>query len=423
MGNMNIYFCGIGGAALSALALLAHDCGLNVAGSDNQPSRNTDLLKKQGVTVFTSQTGTEIASIHVIQPIDWMIVSSAILDTNPEVQFAKKNGIKISKRHELLNEIIQQKNLKLIAVSGTHGKTTATAMLVWLFKRFKQPVSYSIGTNISFGPSAAYVQGSEYFVYEADEYDRNFLNFRPYISLIPSLDYDHPDTFADIADYKSAFKTFITQSHCTYTWSNVADYLNIENKSCLHVLDQADLKIKDFRLTGAHNRHHAFLTTKVIQDIFPHCSRPSLLNAINAFPGTERRFEKLADNLYTDYAHHPDEIAATLQLASELSDSIVVVYQPHQNRRQHVVQDLYKDCFGHAKKVYWLPTYLSREDPKQLVLNPTDLINKLTNPTIAQAAEMNEELVQAVNNHRQSGDSVIVMGAGSVDAWTRQNLA
>lgn len=420
---MHIYFSGIGGAGIGSLALVARDAGLAVSGSDQEASRNTKKLAAAGIRIDIGQTGQKIAAAHQADPIDWMVVSAAIPPGHTELQFAMNHGIKISKRHELLNYIIAEKRLKLIAVSGTHGKTTATGMLVWILTQLGLAVSYSIGTNLAFGASGKYTLDSKYFVYEADEFDRNMLQFQPYISLIPALEYDHPDIYKDVEDYKAAFRKFISQSHCTYTWTDIGKYLGFQDQTCLHFLDPQDSSSAELTLAGEHNRRHAQLVTKAAHDLLQ-TPYSELHTAINAFPGTERRFEKLAEHLYSDYAHLPAEIAATLQLAGELSQNIVAIYQPHQNIRQHSIQDHYGDCFRLAKKIYWLPTYLSREDSNLPILKPTDLLARL-NPAIqerTEAAEMDKELVKKVNEHRRNDDLVVVMGAGSIDPWTRQNL-
>ena len=142
---------------------------------------------------------------------------------------------------------------------------------------------------------------------------------------------------------------------------------------------------------------------------------------LEQFPGTFRRFEKLATNLYSDYGHHPNEIAATLQMASELSNNIVLVYQPHQNVRQHEVKDMYTaEVFAHAKKVYWLPTYQSREHPELEILTPEEL-SKNSGDTVT-IANLNDELWSNIKTELSANSLVLCMGAGSIDRWVRQQL-
>ena len=404
---------------MAPLAQLAVDGGFAVTGSDMIASHNTQLLTGRGITVHIGQSGQEIADEHQKQPIDWLVVSSAIPLDHPEVQFAKAKGIKVSKRDELINLIITSHKLKLIAVSGTHGKTTTTAMLIWLFKQLGQPVSYSVGTNLSFGTSAQFQPNSQYFIYEADEFDRNMLQFEPEVIVIPALDYDHSDTYPTVADYKAAFAQLIDQSGQVYIWKSVAEYIGASGAK-LHLLEQNDPALLGIKLLGQHNRRNGLLAVRVVQDLFK-ASVEQLQEAISRFPGSERRMEKLSDNLYSDYGHHPTEIAATIALAGELSDKVAIVYQPHQNIRQHQIKDGYAHCFDGAQKVYWLPTYLSREDPNLAVLQPADLIpQSLKDKT--KIVEMDDTLAEFIKNDIADGYLVVLMGAGSIDDWARQNL-
>jgi UDP-N-acetylmuramate--alanine ligase len=171
----------------------------------------TKRLSARGITITTNQDGTFLSESHSTTPYDWFVYTAALPDTHPELVRAKELGIKTAKRDELIAHIIAEKNLKLIAISGTHGKTTTTGMIVWSLLQQNVPVSYSVGTTLSFGPSGAFNPESEYFIYECDEFDRNFLHFSPYLSLITSLDYDHPDTYPTESDYKAAFRSFINQ--------------------------------------------------------------------------------------------------------------------------------------------------------------------------------------------------------------------
>ena len=413
---MHIYFSGIGGVALGPLALIAKDSGHNVSGSDISKSRYTQIMEDNGVPVYYDQSGEAIKNTHNRNKIDWFVMTSALPTDHPERIFAKENGIKISKRDELINQILDQNKLKLIAIAGTHGKTTTTGMIIWLFKQIKIPISYSVGTNISFGPSGQYKDKSEYFVYEADEFDRNFLAFKPYLSVIANVDYDHPDTYPNKQDYLEAFRQFCKQSKICIGLENDKQKLN-----CSNIEVSKDSTKQKILLPGAHNRSNAWLAVSAIHKLTS-VDIPKLISIINDFPGTERRFEKLSINLYTDYAHHPAEIKATISAAKELSQNVVAIYQPHQNLRQYQIKDLYKDSFKDIKKVYWLPTYLSRESDLD-ILNPDDLIKYLDNPEVAEVAELNNKLIKSIDKHLANGDLVIAMGAGNIDEWLRANYS
>ncbi len=415
---MNIYFSGLGGVGIGPLTEIARDAGENVMGSDLEEGLLTRELRSQGVTINIGQDGTFLKACHDATPLDWFIHTAALPADHPELRIAKELGIRTAKRDEFLAEFIKLHNLKLIAISGTHGKTTTTGMTVWALKQLGVPVSYSIGTTVSFGPSGAFDPNSEYFVYECDEYDRNFLNFFPYISLLPSVDYDHPDTFPTEDEYRAAFRQYIAQSELTIAWAKDLDYISVESGEVWRLGEDEVLAIK---LAGEHNRRNATLVFKALQRLGI-ADNQTITNALETFPGTDRRFEKLADNLYTDYGHHPEEIAAMMQLSKELSEHIVLVYQPHQNWRQHFIRDQYTDQFDQAETIYWLPTYLTRENPDQTTLTPQELTANVTNQSALKFAELNDELWDEIQKHRDAGHLVLCMGAGTIDNWVRNQL-
>lgn len=414
---MNIYFSGIGGVGIGPLAQIAHDAGYSVIGSDLSESLTTHELRAQGVDISLAQDGSFLEQQHQKTPLDWFIYTAALPDSHPELVAARRLGIKTAKRDELLAHILQEKNLKLIAIAGTHGKTTTTGMAVWTLTQLGIPVSYSVGSQLSFGPSGRYVPDSEYFIYECDEFDRNFLHFSPHLSLITSIDYDHPDTYPTESDYMQAFGQFLNQSDSVILWQTDSQKIGSVRPEDWILSDD---EVASLELPGLHNRRNATLVLKAVEKLgITGDSRA----AINSFPGTVRRFERLADNLYSDYGHHPVEITATLQMAREISDEIVLVYQPHQNVRQHEIQDQYTDQFELAEKVYWLPTYLSREDPSLTILTPSDLTKRVTNPQVISIADLNHQLWDDIQAARDAGKLVLCMGAGSIDTWVREQLA
>ena len=420
---MRIYFSGIGGVGIGPLAQIARDAGYDVLGSDMAESPLTRQLQSSGVEVYIGQDGSQIRGAHESAPIDWFIYTSALAPDNPELVYAKESGIKTSKRDGFLAKFIKEHDLLLIAIAGTHGKTTTTGLIMYVMRELGIPLSYSIGTTVSWGPSGQFDNASKLFVYECDEYDRNFLHFEPHISIITALDYDHVDTYATENDYRNAFVQFLQQSVFSVLWEKDLRYLQADPMTDLEAYDE-HMDLSHITLPGDHVRHNAFLVQKALEricgDTVP---KSDIVRAMNAFPGTSRRFEKLSDNLYSDYGHHPAEIAATLQMAKELSDNVVLVYQPHQNVRQHEIRAQYtEDVFRNADHTYWLPTYLSREDPSLQTLTPQQLSAQLPDGTV-EAAEMNDALWNAIQGHIQQGHLVLAMGAGSIDAWVRSKLS
>lgn len=416
---MNIYFSGLGGVGIGPLCEIARDAGETVMGSDIAEGLVTKELIEQGVPISIGQDGSFLEQCHTETPLDWFVYTAALPENHPELILAKQLGIRTAKRDAFLAEFLKVHNLKLIAISGTHGKTTTTGMVVWAMQKLGIPVSYSIGSTVSFGPSGAYDPASEYFVYECDEYDRNFLHFSPAVSLLASVDYDHPDTYPTESDYKAAFRQYIDQSELTITWQSVTEY--VQPSVNAHVWALEDAETLPLHLPGQHNRRNATLVSKALEYLQVGTS-DQIAKTLEAFPGTDRRFEKLARNLYSDYGHHPEEIVATLQLARELSDHVVLIYQPHQNWRQHFIRDQYTNQFELAETVYWLPTYLTRENTDQPILSPQDLTARLTNPSVLHYAELNEDLWSEIQAHLDAGHLVLCMGAGSIDGWLRDKL-
>ena len=412
---MHIYFSGLGGVAIGPLAEIARDAGHTVIGSDLADNLMTEQLRAAGITVSIGQDGSFLKACHLEQPIDWFVHTSALPDDHPELTVARELGIRTAKRDELLAMIIKEKGLKLIAVAGTHGKTTTTGMLIWAMQQLGLPISYSVGTTLTFGPSGVFDPRSEYFVYECDEYDRNFLHFSPFLSLLTSVDYDHPDTFPTEQDYKDSFTQFIDQSAHTILWRRDAEFLQASPEHAW-VLDH----VAQLSIPGEHNRRNGTLVVKALEYTLS-TPETDALKVLTSFPGTDRRFEKLADNLYTDYGHHPEEIAATLQMAREISDHVVLVYQPHQNKRQYLVREDYKDVFHNAETVYWLPTYLSREDDRP-ILTPSELAEYVANKEIVHPSEFSDELWSIITDARAAGKLVLCMGAGTIDDWVRSRL-
>lgn len=429
---MRIYFSGLGGVGIGPLAEITLDAGYGVVGSEPQPNPMTEQLENRGVTIYSEQTGQELATEHNKSPINLLVHTSAMASNHPELIAARELGIPTTKRDGLIAKIITDKQLKLIAVAGTHGKTTTTGMLIWLFRQLSLPVSYSIGATIGFGPSGLFDPDSNYFIYECDEFDRNFLHFHPDLSLITSIGYDHVDTYPTEGDYRQAFRDFLQQSQKTVLYRSDADKLyqtnNIATPETLDVLDDVNLEIdRLMRLAGAHNRRNAWLACRAFSHLTqaapPDLDQTRLTKIVNTFPGTNRRFEKLSDSLYSDYGHHPDEIRATLQMAKEISSHVVLVYQPHQNIRQHEVRDQYTDAvFKNTDQIYWLPTYLSRENPNLDILSPQSLTDSLDKSKLI-FAEFNQELWSNIEKHLEDGHLVLCMGAGSIDGWVREQAA
>ncbi len=436
LASMHIFFSGIGGTAIGPLALIAKQAGYEVSGSDKQDSQYIRYLQKHGIAdIHIGQSYEQLAAMHSKKPIDWFVYTSALpmeQPDAPELRFCREQGIKTSKRDELLNQIIEDKHLQLIAIAGTHGKTTTTAMTIWLFKQLGLPISYSVGAKISFGEMGAYDPSAKYFVYEADEFDRNFLSFRPHMALIAGIDWDHPDIYPTREEYNQAFREFLEQSDQATIWSHDADLLGLEDTTsstspAFIALSKDDPAISQLTLPGIVNRQDAWVVANAVHHLMK-CPLHELIGRLNTFPGVSRRFEQLMPNLYTDYAHTPGKIQGALQLAHEVAgNDVIVVYEGLHNTRQHFIKDDLRHLFDSAKHLYIVPSYLAREDKNLPLLSPADLQALLSDETKAKstAADMDETLAASIRQHLQDGDLVLCLTAGgghSLDEWLRKQF-
>ena len=427
---MNVYISGISGTGMGPLALMAKKAGMEVCGSDLMNGAIYDELISAGIEVKIGPQDGEYLREKIKEGVDWFVYTSALPEDHMELKLAREYGIKCTKRDDFTAYLVDKLGLKMVAVAGTHGKTTTTAMIIWAALQLKLPVAYIVGTTLGFAPSGAYHDGDKYFVYEADEYDRNFLKYHPWLAVITMVSYDHPDIYSTREDYVNAFEQFKIQSE------NILEYKNNEMR-----WDDGRVVMyrpQKFELAGWVRRIDAALAAEAVmkmqfdeynmRGMIVDYDFTRLIDALNGFPGVGRRFERIADGVYTDYAHHPEEIAATMDVVKDEMElrgkkGIVVVYQPHQNTRQHEVRNEYNDVFEGADKIYWLPTYLTREDPALLVLTPIELIEGLKNKNVAEAVELNDELAEKLKQYIDDGYLAILMTAGPADGWLRDKFA
>lgn len=414
---MNIYISGISGTGMGPLALMAKSAGHTVWGSDLAKGAIYEELVKAGIEVYIGEQDGEFLRAKLEEGVDWFAYTSALPEDHKELVLAREEGVECTKRDDLTAYLVEELGLKMVAVAGTHGKTTTTSMIVWASLKLGLPVAYIVGTTLGFAPSGSYKLGDKYFVYEADEYDRNFLKFKPWLAVIPAVSYDHPDIYPTEEDYRQAFAQFEGQS-----------------KKVI----REGMKVEGLNLAGEARRHDARLAMSAVEEILKDNGggaeesaeeNSALTEIMNGFPGVGRRFERIADGVYTDYAHHPEEIVATIELAQEEAKrlgkkGVVVIYEPHQNTRQYEVRDGYKDAFLGAEIIYWLPTYLTRENPDLPVLTAEELARDLTNEDKVQLAIPSPGLEIGIRENLADGYLVLLMTAGPADEWLRGlNLA
>ena len=419
---------------------MAHSAGLGVCGSDLVEGAVSRELARAGIEFETGeQDGRYLRKCFDAGKIDWFVYTSALPKDHPELVLAKKLGLRISKRDELIAYLVEKLGLKMVAIAGTHGKTTTTSMIIWAALNLGLPISYLVGTTLPFAEAGKYDARSEFLIYEADEYDRNFLHFFPWLSVITTVSYDHPDIYPTKLDYLQAFAKFESQSEMVIRGREMEGEAVSGNAETLDFAEK-------FSLAGKARRYDAGLAMQAIfemveevdmqtaeKNLIPdgrdyagrEINESLIIEILNDFPGVGRRFERIADGVYSDYGHHPEEIAATVEIAKEEAgrtgkNGVVVIYEPHQNTRQHEVFDGYRNAFLGVEKLFWLPTYLTRENPELKVLKPEDFIASLENPEIGELAEMNEMLAKKLQGLRKAGKLVLLMTAGPADGWLRK---
>lgn len=436
---MNIYISGISGTGMGPLALMAKAAGFNVFGSDLAEGPVTRELATAGINFeIGKQDGEFLRKCIAEDGVDWLVHTSALPAEHPELSVAKEAGIKISKRDELIAYLTEKMGLKMVAIAGTHGKTTTTSMITWTCLSLGLPVSYLIGTTLPFAEAGRYDKKSQFLVYEADEYDRNFLHFSPWLAVITTVSYDHPDIYPTKLDYMRAFAMFEGQSERVIRGGETEGKAVINNET-------VDLQNK-FTLAGKLKRYDASLAMQAVFEMveeadFTTAAAPLaeglksyegrtvdealIVEILNDFPGVGRRFERISDGVYSDYGHHPEEIAATIEMALEEAKmhgftGVTAVYEPHQNVRQHEVFDDYATAFSGVSHLFWLPTYLTREDPNLVVIRPEEFIASLQGVSEATPAEMGDELAEKLRALRKDGELILLLSAGPADAWLRK---
>ncbi len=364
-----IHFIGIGGIGVSALARIMNTRGYIVTGSDLKSSELTRTLEKEGIKIFYSQISSNVT------PDTELIVKTSAVKENEETIRAKELNIPILIRGEFLSLVSNEYNL--IAVAGSHGKTTTSALITYVLKNLRNDISFNVGGILSDFNSNSEIKESGIFVTEADESDGSFLNLKPNIALLNNLDPEHLDHYGSFENLKKAFLKFSGQSKITvwnkddknlnsvfsggitFGFSKNALYTpeNIKEKGFTTYFDlyRGNKKIKKYELplTGNYNVLNAVAAIAAIDQL-------DIINILNIdfsdFKGVKRRSELIYKNkeknisLYDDYAHHPVEIEELFKNILR-KENIVILYQPHRYTRT-------RDSFDEIVKVLKMPQNL-----------------------------------------------------------------
>ena len=444
-----VYFIGIGGVGMSGIAHVAHDQGMKVSGSDLKESRYTKQLRNAGIKVFI---GHDPNNLPEADP-DVVVVSTAILENNPELARAKERGLTIWHRAKMLAALGIGKCT--LAVAGTHGKTTSSSMLATTLDGMGEDPTFLIGGIVDAYSTNARSGTGLYYVVEADESDKSFTYLDPKGILVTNIEADHLDHYNDLEEIYQKFQEFIAslaaEGACVVCGEDEA-LVAVAQKTGVRLYtygfgEDCDISIGNYAPVGVGSDFTCRFPdgTEVSGHVKQNPGRHNVLNAAGVlgliwaiglpvdkaaqalaqFSGVRRRFELVGVangiTIIDDYAHHPTEISATIQAAKQLDYKRVhVLFQPHRYSRATLFTEVLKDEFGAAfdaaDSVTFMDIYPAGEMPVPGISGKTFMNTVLGHPGHPEASYIPHrvEIVPYLVEKLQPGDMVITMGAGDV---------
>ncbi|HET8565091.1 MAG TPA: Mur ligase domain-containing protein [Solirubrobacterales bacterium] len=371
------HFIGIGGAGMSGLALVCARLGAGVTGSDRSDSSYMERLREAGLEPVV---GHDAANFPIGAEA---VVSTAIADDNPELELARKHGPRPLHRGELLAELCAEK--RLIAIAGTHGKTTTTAMTAWALRAIGADPAFFVGGEVpGLGPggdtaNAAWGEG-EWVVAEADESDASFLRLQPEVAVVTNVEMDHHSRWGSLAELRGAFARFAGPARgLILPGGNELDWLEWLREDDQERSDSAAPRqtvrfdasspgppALRLAVPGRHNLLNARAALAAIE--LAGLDVAAAAEALASFPGVHRRLERKGSrgpvHIYDDYAHHPTEVRAALSALRELRPSrLIAVFQPHLYSRTKAMAEEFGAALALADEVAVLDVYPAREEP------------------------------------------------------------
>jgi len=392
-----------------------------------------------------------------VRGADLVVRSSAIQDENPEVQAAMSAGLPVLKRSDFMGQLLEGKTI--LAVAGTHGKTTTTAMIAWILTYLKEDPSFIVGGVLSnLGTNARYGEGTA-FVVEADEYDRMFLGINPHYAVVTNIEHDHPDCYPAPEDYAAAFRDFagslrpggmliacgddpgasrlvqslagLNKRVATYGLGQPVDYyaqdrtVNPSGSYSFRAMKKGrEMGYTDLQVPGEHNVRNALAALAVIDALG--LSPAAAAQALSRFRGTGRRFEvrgmPAGITVIDDYAHHPTEIQATLSAARVRYPDrrIWAVWQPHTYSRTRTLFEQFAAAFQQADRVVVTEIYAAREAREPF--SSSQVVEAMQHPGAVFLPELHEVSAYLIE-HLLPGDVLLVLSAGDADAVSSSVLA
>ena len=446
----NIFFIGIGGIGMSALAIILKERGFNITGSDRAESSTTKQLVKAGIQVTI---GHNAENIH--DSIDLIVYTSAISEDNPEFCAARQKGKKVLERASMLD--IMAKSKYSIGVSGTHGKTTTTSMISKIFLNAGMEPTLAVGGFIKEINGSGYEGKGKYFIYEACEAYESFLKLHPNVAVITNIDADHLDYYGSFENIKLAFTRYIAENIPSYGMviynrddqplRGVIDSMKLTNSISVGIntpgcdFHAEDVTLYEFsssflvknrgktigeffvNIPGIHNVYNALLAIAAckINGINVESIRKTLSNFKNA----DRRFQLKFDSSHLmvidDYAHHPSEIDATLNAAKNLSErkhaQLIAVFQPHLYSRTEFLYKDFAKSLCKADRVVLTEIYAARElnvnnISSQIIFD--EVVKLIGKDNVVYSKELNE-VPENIKPLMNDNNIIITLGAG--DVW------
>lgn len=444
-----LHFIGIGGVGMSGVAKVAKNQGFEVTGSDIKTSRYTAELEGLGIDVSIGHKAENLPEGDVE-----IVVSTAILDNNPEYAAAKERGLNIIHRADMLAYL--GRDLETLAVAGTHGKTTTSSMLASVLHKMGEDPTFLVGGTLSEFKTNAYSGSGPYYVIEADESDKSFTKLSPVAVIVTNIEPDHLDHYKDIAEIYDLFEQFISsvpeggpvvvcandERACelarkcargnvvTYGTTDSADYkasnIEINGLKSTFTLELPDGRLVNASIPqnpGKHNVLNGAAVLALINELDLDVDEAA--SALSQFKGVHRRFDLVGEEqgitFIDDYAHHPTEIAATIKAAKDLDfNNVHVVFQPHRYSRARLFTDVLRDefakAFDDASTVTFMDVYSAGETPIPGVNGKTflNIILEHAGHPPTKYVPRRVDVAPSVADVAKDGDLVITMGAGDV---------
>ena len=449
-----IHFIGIGGAGMSGIAEVLLNQGYKISGSDVRKSAVVERLQSLGMTVHIGHKAENVKGADVL------VVSSAIAQQNPEIEFAKANRIPIVPRAEMLAELMRYRHS--IAVAGTHGKTTTTSLIASLLAEAGLDPTFVIGGLLNSAGTNAKLGASRYLVAEADESDASFLHLQPMLSVVTNIDMDHMTTYeSDFGKLKDTFVQFlhnlpfyglavvcsddpnvqeilplISRPVVTYGVNEAADYraVNIKHHNLtMHFTVQRPGVHKDLDITlnvpGQHNVLNALAAIAVATD--EGVADKAITTALSNFSGVGRRFQINGEYetgqgkvlMVDDYGHHPREVKATIDTvrASWPGRRLVMIYQPHRYTRTRDLYDDFVQVLSEVDLLLLMEVYPADEQPIPGA-DSRNLCASLRQRGVVDPIFIDQgaELVSVLADVLKDGDVLLTQGAGNIGTLSSQ---